>query len=135
MARQVMKKGRILFLWAIATVMIVMPLVGIMFYAFQGRQITRANYALITKGMARTEVEKLLGGPPGNYAFGPGVCPQAYLSPKAKCWMNDELAIIVEFDGDEKTVSKHVSGVLVGGEPANPSFGDRMRGILPKLSP
>ena len=59
----------------------------------------------ITIGMTKTEVEKLLGGPPGDYSTRPLLCVTEVLCPQEAKWGGNDGAIYVRFD-DANQVSE-----------------------------
>jgi hypothetical protein len=64
--------------------------VALMFLLRPSRDnITEANAARVQVGMSKAEVERILGGPPGNYS--PPVCRYGLFGPKMPIWKTDDL--------------------------------------------
>ena len=70
-------------------------------------RITQESARLIRSGMTETEVEALLGRPPGDYTSSPGGtwiqqpgddAPDASLKGERKTWKSDEVMITVILD-------------------------------------
>lgn len=64
-------------------------------------RVTPENHKKIVVGMKREQVEKLLGGPPGDYSSGPSVYSASHIwwSESDSKWVGDECMIVVRFDG------------------------------------
>ncbi len=63
-------------------------------FSHRSVRITRESYALIREGMARAEVEAVIGGPPGDYATTPEVLvyDHTFLAPclpRVAVWKGD----------------------------------------------
>jgi hypothetical protein len=74
--------------------------------------VTYENYQKITAGMTRAEVEKLLGGPPGDYSIcgpGVGISGGEWWSPRDPKWISDECEIIVRFKDDGRVATGFLS--------------------------
>jgi hypothetical protein len=71
--------------------------------------VTYENYKKITAGMTREQVEKLLGGPPGDYSIcGPVVLicgGNEWWLPQDPRWIGDEGEIIVRFTDDGRVAA------------------------------
>jgi hypothetical protein len=61
--------------------------------------VTRAAYERIEQGMTNAKVEKILGGPPGDYSTRPQneIVLIGYRSPRTQEWKGDEVTISVFF--------------------------------------
>jgi hypothetical protein len=90
-------------------------------------RITLPNYERIQNGMTLTEVERLLGGPQGEYATRPTVYWQQWGGKSERegrsgaskhQWRGNKGLIDVELDEQQKVVGKHfASGHEWGSEP------------------
>ena len=112
-----MKNWRRWILWmAGGAVLAALPIVWLAFVFRPG--ITQANYERIREGMTLQEVQKLLGGPPGNYSRipdkeaglwtidpnRPDLNRQFFIG--REVWIGNELAVAVWFDDQERVVRK-----------------------------
>jgi hypothetical protein len=65
-----------------------------------GPRVTAARFDLIQKGMSREEVERALGGPPGDYSTGP--CLSLACHANSFCqtwtWLCDDGHLFVDFN-------------------------------------
>ena len=75
--------------------------------------VIRASFDRIQKGMPEDEVEKLLGGPPGNYTNRPDPQAQHGISFR-RYWYGDEGNIIIELTWDDHVADtpRHVAHKL-----------------------
>jgi hypothetical protein len=85
--------------------------------------VSQANYQKIRKGMSRDEVQKLLGGPPGNYTIfrnvkAPGIYASGtwYFYTDTVHWIGDSGVIEVTFQDGKVMVSRFISSVQ-GADP------------------
>jgi hypothetical protein len=79
-----------------------------------GRILASGNYPQVRLGMPQAEVERLLGGPPGNYGRYPGgrtdMTMEGYLSPSGaieRVWCDDSSRFEIYFDADGRVVGNH----------------------------
>ena len=101
--------------------------------------ITAAAADEIKAGMSRTDVESLLGGPPGKYfrwrrvvAIHPWSTTGMGLTPHESCWIADDCAVVVFFNTRtgrvsdsrfyEKILHSNERGFFVGGVNLVPEF-------------
>ena len=112
-----MKKRRLwILLMAVGAALAVLPILGYVLSLRPG--LTQANYERIGEGMMLQEVEKLLGGPPGNYSripdkeaglwtIDPGrpdLNRQFFIG--REVWIGNSLAVAVWFDDQGRMVRK-----------------------------
>jgi len=108
-----MKRHRhVLFLIAASIASLVLYAVW-QWHALPGHRITRVGYKQITAGMTQSEVEAILGVPPGDYAGGKARHPTLELPPgegsplwRREDWRSNEASIAVFFDPDGVVVNK-----------------------------
>jgi hypothetical protein len=70
----------------------------------QKRGLTEIDFNRVVEGMTLSEVEAILGGPPGEYTENPKQ-PLIIL-----VWTSDTLSICVGFDSERKVTGKFVYG-------------------------
>ena len=93
------------------------------------------NFSQIQQGMTQAEVEKLLGGPPGNYGRysekSGFMTLEGYFAPAGsveKVWCNDKHRFEVYFDQDGQVVGQHKRAGYEQGSA--PSWLERLRAWL-----
>lgn len=80
---------------------------------WQRSTLDLAAFKMVTPGMNRAEVERLLGGPPGDYGFHQGgptsevildweLPPEAHLQE----WFNDQFKLQIAFDAQGRVLDK-----------------------------
>ena len=86
-------------------------------------RLATENFALVKNGLTQTEVEALLGGPPGNfgrYANGGFMTLEGYLSPPGSIeliWCDDNNRFEIYFDQQKRVVGYHRrAGYSQGGQ-------------------
>jgi hypothetical protein len=78
------------------------------------QQLQTQNFPSVRAGMTQAEVERLLGGPPGNYgryANGDGLMTlEGYIAPAGsveKIWCDDAIRFEIYFDAQGRVVGQH----------------------------
>jgi hypothetical protein len=107
-------------LLSVAGLLALFLVAGCLAYVFSlpkpNRNITTATYAQIQMGMSEAEVEKILGGPAGDYLTAPEPHDSDFelfakrftdLSSNHKRWKADELCVFLDFDEDGLVRVKH----------------------------
>jgi hypothetical protein len=76
-------------------------------------RINQESIKLIEIGMTQSEVEALLGAPPGNYSVG-GISAHAIPPPpyRREDWIGDECAVDVYFDSSGNVIGVSVNPVF-----------------------
>jgi hypothetical protein len=100
--------------------------------------INKRGFDRIGVGMARTEVEAILGGPPsdygpGNVIFVPMNKPYESLvgdEPIQERWFADDVAIIVTFNEQEQVLGKEMSHEVIRLQRTPPTLTERIRSWL-----
>jgi hypothetical protein len=106
-------RKRILVEWA-SCIFLVVGVLAVLFWLTKPNQIriSKEAYEKLQLGMTRQEVEKILGGPPGDYGPGKGeildnggftvTSHSIRTNPNAKNWLAGSYAIIVCFDDHDR---------------------------------
>jgi hypothetical protein len=92
--------------WWLIPLAIVLMLTGALFPLLSPRpsRVTKANFGRIEMGMSRSEVEALLGGPPGDYRTLPATVSTAttwnaaLVAGTEESWLGDEGNVVIYFD-------------------------------------
>jgi len=88
---------------AIAIVLDVLALGWVCFFHLPPRSINRANFERIQVGMTETQVERILGGPAGDYTFDRILGTPA--RGRIQSWTSDLARLVVCFD-DQRQVQR-----------------------------
>jgi hypothetical protein len=80
--------------------------------ALQARHLNVENFSEIRPGMTQAEVERLLGGPPGNYGrYSQCIMTlEGYIAPPGsveKRWRDDAHCFEIYFDQEDRVVGLH----------------------------
>lgn len=94
--------------------LVALPLAGVLAHAIFGKRLRVENVDQIHKGMSLAEVEKLLGGPPGNYGLhidlGAESTREEYVPPggsNAMIWTDANHQLYIYFDGQGRVSGFH----------------------------
>jgi hypothetical protein len=88
----------------------------------RGPRVTAARLNVIQMGMSREEVERTLGGPPGDYSTGP--CLSLACHANSPNWLCDDGHLFVDFD--ERGTAREVVVYGVIRQPL-PTLTERIR--------
>jgi hypothetical protein len=108
-----MRARRRLLLLGVPAAVVTVALVAWLLWP-RGTANTRENAAKIQPGMARAEVEALLGGPAGDYTAGRYAAapePVAVGSPFSE-WLGEECSVLVSFDEGGRVARSQVRPVI-----------------------
>jgi hypothetical protein len=100
------KRRRLLFLWIACCLGLMGPLI---WQALSQPRIDAERFEQILPGMTLTQIEKLIGGPPGDYTDGQVSITHGGLEGSSvvyKDWVGDEIGIAVRLDGEGKIIEK-----------------------------
>jgi hypothetical protein len=135
-----MRRGRLLLLAGVMLAVAVGIPAAVQYHArsqrlARGRLIDQAHFGQIEVGMSRSEVEVILGGPPGDFTtrrvyFEPGIA--LLPSVRSEWWRGDHGEITVRFD-EQSRASTLGFGRARMGQP--PSLAERVRDWLLPLWP
>ena len=109
MSRILTKKSSLIVLGVAAAIVII--------YFVTRPRLNVEGFGVLQRGMTQEEIEKILGGPPGNYGFGKPTISK--IAPtgvafRTEEWIGESMCVSVRFDEAGRSVNMWRSSVTRG---------------------